>query len=785
MNRFAASLVLLILVGCSDRDLVLAGAEQRESDRAGVERARAPFLTARTQVLSRSGSFADLPDRGELLAYPDRDTARRDGAYTWHKVGVSEAHALHAIAEGALRVVTPTGEVLDIQFDRHVEHPSGDWSWIGHLRGEPGAQTILTFGAEAVFGSIAQVGKRSLQLTSRDASAWLVETDPDKLRGIASAGANPRKQDHLAVPKHRGALADRPLLQPQSVQAAATAAAATTVDVLVGYSQGFAAAQGGASGSLTRLNHLVAVTNVAYANSRVDAQIRLVHAMQVSYVDNTTNETTLEQLTGYDVASQQLTTPNPAFNALRAAREQYGADLVVLMRQFRDPEQEGCGIAWLIGGGKSGIRPGDDQDYFGYSIVSDGQDRNEDDGNTYFCREESFAHELAHNMGSAHDRAAAQGDDGVLDDPDDYGAFAYSFGYKASAATGNFYTIMAYGDDGQTGFRVFSNPRITICGQRACGTVNDDNARSLAATMPVVATFRAAVVPPGAPPPHDFNGDGVSDILWRNLSTGANIIWRSASGSTTQAVTATATVWKVAGVGDFNGDARADILWRNTSTGANVIWRSGNSATAQAVAAVGNASTIVAGVDDFNGDGVSDILWRNPSTGTNVIWRSANSSTTQAVATTAAAWKVAGTGDFNGDGRGDILWRNTSTGANVIWRSGNSATSQGVAAVANTSTIVGGVGDFNGDGVSDILWRNPSTGTNVIWRSANSAAPQAVASSAAAWKAVGSGDYNGDGRADILWRNTGTGSNVVWRSGNSATAQGVTAVTNLAWMPMP
>ena len=27
----------------------------------------------------------------------------------------------------------------------------------------------------------------------------------------------------------------------------------------------------------------------------------------------------------------------------------------------------------------------------------------------------------------------------------------------------------------------------------------------------------------------DFNGDGQSDVLWRNHNTGANAIWRSAS----------------------------------------------------------------------------------------------------------------------------------------------------------------------------------------------------------------------------------------------------------------
>ena len=84
----------------------------------------------------------------------------------------------------------------------------------------------------------------------------------------------------------------------------------------------------------------------------------------------------------------------------------------------------------------------------------------------------------------------------------------------------------------------------------------------------------------------DFDGDGRSDILWRNDSTGANAIWRSANSATPQTMTAvTNLAWKVVGVGDFDGDGRSDILWRNDSSGPNAIWRSGNLATPQTIAA--------------------------------------------------------------------------------------------------------------------------------------------------------------------------------------------------------
>ncbi|MCZ7599520.1 MAG: VCBS repeat-containing protein [Gammaproteobacteria bacterium] len=73
----------------------------------------------------------------------------------------------------------------------------------------------------------------------------------------------------------------------------------------------------------------------------------------------------------------------------------------------------------------------------------------------------------------------------------------------------------------------------------------------------------------------DMDGDGKSDLLWRNVANGRNVVWfmdgsnRTGAGDT---VTVNSADWEFAGLGDFNGDGRTDFLWRNLVNGRNVIW---------------------------------------------------------------------------------------------------------------------------------------------------------------------------------------------------------------------
>lgn len=752
MPRYACLIPLALLCAGCTQDWGPNAIDQRAASNPRGE--ASPLSLAKPSAQSRPAieSFASLPDLGDLVGYPRQRVIRHDGAYTWHRADISEEHALRAISGGALHITTPSGEALDFRYERHVEHPSGDWTWVGRIgRGASSEEAIVTFGDRAAFGTIGQPGKAPLKLTIRDGVAWLVETDRAKIASIDNPATRPRNPDYLVAPKHMAAGSNGPSSGP-SAEASdalpAASAASTTVDVLLGYTSGYAAAFGGQSQAVTRLNNRVEIANQTYVNSQVDARIRLVHAMQVNYPDNTPNDSTLESLTGFRAPSTEIP-PDPAFAALRATRDQYGADLVSLVRKFNTPENDGCGIAWLIGGDRRGISIGDAR--FGYSVVSDGQDAGTD-GKTYFCRDETLVHELGHNMGLQHDRAAAA-EDGTLN----YGAYDYTFGYKAGAGAGNFYTVMAYGDTGQTDYRIFSNPSTTFCGGLTCGLSNQaDNARGLRQTMPIIASFRNAIT---ASTPFDLNQDGRSDLLWYGqgsrfaywLMLGSQPTYQSPSSATPSGFVPVAT-------GDFNADGYWDALWSNS---AEIRMRLATANGGASWVSLGNQPSgwKVIGAEDLDGDGRADLLWHNVGASRFAYWLMSGSSVLYRAPSTplASGFAKVAIGDLNGDGYGDMVWSNNlSLSVRLGAASGNGSWYSLGAQPAGWKVV--GAGDIDSNGRADLLWHNAQAnrfaywlmnGTTVTFKSASTAlAPGFVA--------VAGGDYNGDGYWDMVWSNNQT-----------------------------
>jgi peptidyl-Asp metalloendopeptidase len=620
--RSIALLAWAALLGCTQVASVGVDAGKRQPEGA----AAALALPRSSSPARRAGGIAASRDTGELFAYSGAHAQRREAALVWHPVQISEAHALNAIRTRTLQLTTPDGEALRFGYARHVEHPSGDWTWVGRLRkhGKP-VEAIITFGQHAVFGVIDQSEGPPLRIRSRHGATWIVAADRARPADFVDGSSVSSQPDYLLPPRAAdGALpsAGSSALAPWSAAAPSpqnASVAATVIDVLLGYSAGFAAATGGPSQAVTRLNNMVEVANQAYLNSQVDMRVRLVHAMQVEYTDINTNENALRDLTGTDGKGNPVPIP-ASLQALRAARDQYGADVVSLVRKFQTPEQGGCGIAWLLGGGNRGEIRASEQS-FAYSIVGDGTDPG-DDGKTYFCREETLAHEIGHTLGSQHDRATAtDGTTGAVS----FGVFPYSFGYKTTAASGDFYTVMAYSDKResppyQRSYRVFSNPRITYCGGFACGVAEQaDNARSLSNTSATVSRFRASIVPDVSARPDLFaisklGGSGFTEM---HVLSGATYYTSfKLQTATILGQTGTSSVWQFA-LGDLNRDGVPDLysIYRQGSSGRTELYvldgaqnyRASLLQVATALRSTGNGLEWAFVAGDYNRDGVTDL----------------------------------------------------------------------------------------------------------------------------------------------------------------------------------
>ena len=222
---------------------------------------------------------------------------------------------------------------------------------------------------------------------------------------------------------------------------------------------------------------------------------------------------------------------------------------------------------------------------------------------------------------------------------------------------------------------------------------------------------------------NDFNGDGRSDILWRN-DNGTLTDWlgQANGGFADNDANAFAACARpagtIAGTGDFNGDGRDDILWRNDN-GQLTNW------LGQANGGfVGNDAQCLHQRPDQTGTSPA------PATSTATAATTSCGATTAARSPTGSARPMAGsptttpmpspasrpTGTSPAPATSTATAATTSCGATTPaqltnWlgtANGGFADNDANAlhAAVPTNWHIAGTGDFNGDGRDDILWRN-------------------------------------------------------------------------------
>jgi co-chaperonin GroES (HSP10) len=309
-------------------------------------------------------------------------------------------------------------------------------------------------------------------------------------------------------------------------------------------------------------------------------------------------------------------------------------------------------------------------------------------------------------------------------------------------------------------------------------TVNTNAAKSVTAAF----TNGANVATSG----YDFDGDGISDVLWRNSTTGAVAIWFMKDNSMTGTYVTTVPLnWEIVATGDMNGDNKSDILWRDSITGEVFIWLM-NGATISSAASLGTVplNWKVSGLDDLDGDSNADIIWRDTTTGEAAIWymRGTTRLGVLSLRIISLDLDIVGTGDTTFDGKADIILRSKTNGEIWIYKmdaTGYTKVSLGPVPLA---WKVVGIADLDGDLQADIVWRNSDTGDLSVWYLRNGAisTTRILGTVSSDWVIKGLGNYDSDWRSDILWLHVPTGTVYVWKSRGLGTFEGayVSAVTS-------
>jgi hypothetical protein len=227
-------------------------------------------------------------------------------------------------------------------------------------------------------------------------------------------------------------------------------------------------------------------------------------------------------------------------------------------------------------------------------------------------------------------------------------------------------------------------------------------------------------------PKTDFNGDGRSDIYWRNQLDGSNAIWlmngSQVKSYSTDLPTASKDLgWADPKFGDFDGNGKTDFFWRNTKSGKNVVWLMNGTAIQEEIvlSTVGNNWDYK--IVDFNGDGTSDLFWQDKVNGGAAGWiiDDGRVASTKFLGDVAPEWD-AYIADFNGDRRTDLFWRNDKTGNNAVWEMSGLTVIDTISTGNRSLDWSPTIADLNNDGRSDVFWHSTSGNNQAsLWSSAS------------------------------------------------------------------
>jgi hypothetical protein len=355
------------------------------------------------------------------------------------------------------------GYVAALDEIRHQE--MGGTVWAGRLEGDGIANRVL----------ITETNGQAFGRISTPDGVWQVVSMDGRQQIVRVPSLSSRyRADDTVIPYGLRVLTDTVTAEDAHQIAEAVAVGSNgTIDIAAYYSQSFSDLWGIASGG--RVQHLMAVLDQALIDSDTGLRARLVFHGGVTLDDDDADQAqTLANISGI-ADPQEAPTITQDLSAERGVRTSHGADLIAVLQRTSDGHG-GCGIANLLGALDATSDAGDinanwaDQ---GYSVSGDWFDT----ADSGFCSDITFAHEVGHNMGMAHNVENSGVGTGVRN---------YANGHRVDC---EFVTIMAYptgsggtnastecpagasrnfGDEQEAPY--FSNPELTLCPDgAACG----------------------------------------------------------------------------------------------------------------------------------------------------------------------------------------------------------------------------------------------------------------------------------------------------------------------------
>jgi hypothetical protein len=412
--------------------------------------------TALTLIPALLLSLLCLPASGQKVVRPapwDSDPSFLRG----RDLGLSRAELLGARAARSLELELFEGRRTRARWQRIEETRGGGTTWYGKLDSDPAGYVAIVARGKAVVGVLREKGKLYRVRNRPSGALVLYECLPQAPGGCGT----PREGPPLPVDSERSTSAPttgrtrtgggstppseaEPSLIPE------------TVDVLVAWTQEAEDAAGGQGVIEAIIDLAVLETNVAFANSVVGVEVRLVHSARIDYVESGDQATDLARL--QDPGDGHM-------DEIHLWRDVYGADSVSLLIA----NDEHCGRSYNMGAPAStAFAP------YAVNLVA------QSCATGYYA----FAHELGHGFGLDHDRENTKNTPST----------PYAYGFWT--ANGQYRTIMALERWGIFGTRIqyFSNPRLfyegAVIGVNPPSPYAADCARTLNENAPIFTAFR-------------------------------------------------------------------------------------------------------------------------------------------------------------------------------------------------------------------------------------------------------------------------------------------------------